>query len=79
MIQDKTKRISPNDYAKKIFHDHYDVYLQELDIFSATLLAKRNSSLYVRAIIDKIEEEGATKNQEDYFYFLNTKLELELI
>ena len=79
MIQDKLERISPNDYAKKIFHDHYDVYIKELDIFSATSLAKTSSSLYVRAIIDKIEFEGATKNQDDYFYFLNTKLELELI
>lgn len=79
MIQEIKERISPSDYAKKIFHDHYDVYIKELDIFSATLLAKANSSLYVRAIIDKIELDGATKNQEDYFYFLNTKLELELI
>ena len=40
---------------------------------------KSNVSTGQLTRIDKIEFEGATKNQEDYFYFLNTKLELELI
>jgi hypothetical protein len=78
MKQELTERIPAIDFANKIFHNHYNIYLQELDIFSATLLAKRNSLLYIRTIIDSLESDPDRK-MEDYFYFINTKLELELI
>jgi hypothetical protein len=79
MTQEEKRKVSYHELANRIFHEHYDAYIKELDIFSATLLAKRNSLLYVRTIIDKIESDGVNKNQDDYFYFINTKLELELI
>jgi hypothetical protein len=78
MTHESIEIIPPINFAKNIFHEHYNFYIKELDIFSATLLAKRNSLLYIRTIIDNLE---ADKNRkvEDYFYFINTKLELELI
>ena len=78
MTHESIEIIPPINFAKNIFHEHYNFYIKELDIFSATLLAKRNSLLYIRTIIDNLEAD-TNRKAEDYFYFINTKLELELI
>lgn len=78
MEYQEVKKMPPKELANKIFYDHYNMYAIELDIFFSTLLAKRNSMLYICTIIEKLESDKDSK-AEDYFYYINTKLELELI
>lgn len=63
--------------AYEIFHNHYNQYEKDLDIFSASSLAKRNSILYVCAILEKpINEKFTTK---DYLFFVEVKKHIEMI
>jgi len=79
MTQETKGRVSQKEFANKIFYEHYNLYIKELDIAFATLLAKRNSMLYIHAIIEKIENDGISNRVEDYSYYINASFELELI
>ena len=63
--------------AYELFYKHYNVYEKELDIFEATRLAKRNSILYVCAILDKPINSKFTS--KDYLFFVEVKKHIEMM